>query len=168
MLTKKKKILILSLMVVLLVATGIVNVLLNSNAASDDVDDTLGTASDYFVQYRTERLATRTRSLEILDEIIANASSTDEQVAAATQSKLEVTAVMEKELVLEGLIKAFGFEDCVVTMSTNNINVMIKLAELEATQVAQILNTIVTETGADPLIVNVIPVGASNSSSAEG
>ena len=65
---------------------------------------------------------------------------------------------MDLELVLEGLIKALGFEDAIVTASTENINIIIKSDELTENEVAQVLDIIVSETDKTALDVRIIPV----------
>lgn len=64
---------------------------------------------------------------------------------------------METELTLEGLIMSLGFEDAIVTSTTENINVIVKCAELTGTQAAQIKELIVTETGMSALNLRIIP-----------
>ena len=64
---------------------------------------------------------------------------------------------METELVLEGLIKAKGFKDCVVTMSTENVNVVVMDEELTLEESAQILDIIVSETDYTAPNVVIIP-----------
>ena len=65
---------------------------------------------------------------------------------------------METELVIEGLIKSLGFEDAVVTNTTENINVIVKSPELTADEAAQILEIVVSETDKTANDVRIIPV----------
>ena len=55
---------------------------------------------------------------------------------------------METELVTEGLIKAQGFEDCIVTTSSSAVNVIVKSGELTSSEVAKIVNIVKDQTGA--------------------
>jgi len=71
---------------------------------------------------------------------------------------LELTRNMEIELVLEGLIKSLGFEDAVVTNSTESVNIIVKAKEITSDQAAQILDVVVTETKKDATNVRIIPV----------
>ena len=95
--------------------------------------------------------------MEYLDEIIASASSTETAIASAEEQKLQITGAMETELILEGLIKAKGFQDCVVTMSTENVNVVVMDEEVSLEDAAQILNIIVSETDFEAPDVVIIP-----------
>ena len=65
---------------------------------------------------------------------------------------------MNAELVMEGLIKAKGFEDCIVTTSASNINVIVKCASLERAQVAQIVSIVKEETLKTIENIKIIPV----------
>ncbi|MCH5164153.1 MAG: SpoIIIAH-like family protein [Clostridiales bacterium] len=164
MLSKKKKVFILCGMLALLIVTGVLNIVLNGNAISansgnsgDGGNNNLSSAS-FFDTYRSDRIATREQTILYLDAIINNADSDSAAVESARQSKLELTQNMELELVLEGLIKALGFDDVVVTNSTESINVIVKAAELDEVQVTQITEIIVTETNKTSFDVRIIPV----------
>ena len=144
-LTKKKKIIILSSMVALLLITGFVNVALNSSLATKVTETNASTTTaNFYTTYRNEREATRTQEIQFYDSIIASASASDEAKEEAEQNKIALIAQMEKELVTEGIIRGKGFNDAIVTSSANNVNVFVKSAELTSVEVAQI-TSIVTE-----------------------
>ena len=71
---------------------------------------------------------------------------------------MQLIAAMELELVTEGLIKAKGFEDVIVTNTTSSVNVIVKSGTLEATQVAQIVEVVQEQTGAIIDNIKIIPV----------
>lgn len=159
MLSKKKKIFVLVGMVALLAAAAVLNIFLNRTPAQAQPGSGDGaTAASFFETYRTERKTTRDQSMLYYDAIIANEASTAEAIADAEAAKLALTRNMEVELVIEGLIKALGFEDAVVTNTTENINVIVKAPELTSAEAAQILDIITTETEKTALDVRIIPV----------
>ena len=144
-LSKKKKIIILSAMVALLLVTGYVNVALNSSLSSKVTETNASTTTaSFYVTYRNEREATRTQEIQFYDSIIASASSSEEAKDEAEANKLALITQMEKELVTEGIIRGKGFEDAIVTTSSSNVNVFVKSNELNSVEVAQI-TSIVTE-----------------------
>ena len=153
MLGKKSKIFVLVGMIALLVVTGVLNIYLNKTAekANAGTDDNL-VSSDFFATYRTDRTETRNQTIMYLDAIISNESSSAEAIAQAESDKLDT------ELVLEGLIKAAGFEDAVVTSSTENINIIIKSPSLTSEQVAKVLEIVTAETGKGASSIRIIPV----------
>ena len=128
MLKKRTKIIILVAMVLLLGVTGYLNIALNNNVANQ----TSGTVTqmNYFDTYREDRQSTRDQELLYYDAIINSDSSSQESIDAAESKKLEIINAMESELVMEGLIKAKGFEDAIVTNSATNINVIVKVHKL--------------------------------------
>jgi len=152
----KKKIIVLVAMITLLVATGCLNYFLNVKGGADDVNAEV-TVPTFFEVYRADRTTTRDQEIAYLNEMIANEASSEEAVASAEDQKLALTASMETELVLEGLIKAYGFGDCVVTISTENVNIVVKDAELTTEEAAQILNIVVQETEFVAADVVIIP-----------
>ena len=93
-----------------------------------------------------------------LDAIISSETATAEAKQVAENKKVEIVKMMEQELVLEGLIKSKGFEDTIVTMTTSNINVIVKDATLEASEVAQIVSIVKDSTGKDIDNIKIIPV----------
>ena len=143
-------------MVLLLGVTGYLNVALNNNATTP----TSGaiTTANYFDTYRTDRQSTRDQELLYYDSIISSESSSSEAIANAEAKKLEIVNAMESELVMEGLIKAKGFQDVIVTNSANNVNVIVKGANLESSQVAQIVEIVKQQTSKSIDNIKIIPV----------
>ncbi len=157
MLKKRKKILILSSMALLLIVTGFLNYKL-SNAPTKSVGANTANTS-FFATYKEDRTASRQSQLELLNEIIESSYSTAAEKETAVASKTELASKMEKELILEGLIKAKGFEDAVVTIGSNYYNVIVKSAEtLTDERANQILSILKAETGASARNVKIIPI----------
>lgn len=154
---KRTKIIILSAMVLLLGVTGYLNVALNNSLSSKDDGDST-TTSSYFAAYRNDRESTRDQEMLYYDAIIANETSTEEAIAAAEEARLSLVTQMEKELVVEGLIKAKGFEDCVVTISSDNVNAVVKADALTSAEANQILAIIQEQLGTNIENVKIIPV----------
>ena len=91
------------------------------------------------------------------DAIITSQESSTEAIANAENLKLEIIAEMEKELVMEGLIKAKGFEDAIVTFSNEYVNVVVKSNELQSNEVAQIVEIVKEQTGKSIENIVIIP-----------
>ena len=156
MLKKRTKVIILVAMVLLLGVTGYLNIALNNNVV-DTGAQTINTGN-YFTTYRDDRQATRDQELLYYDAIISSESSSAEAIQNAQSKKMEIIAQMESELVMEGLIKAKGFEDVIVTTSNTNINVIVKSSELQSSQVAQIVSVVQEQTSKSIDNIKIIPV----------
>lgn len=139
--SKKKKIIILSCMILLLAVTAVFNFLLSGKQEEQPV-----AAANLFTQYRTERSTSRNEQILQLDAVIASADTTQEALGEALNMKLRITGIMEQELHLENLIKARGYEDAVVTigLTSGNVNVIVKDADFTQDD-AVIIYTILTE-----------------------
>lgn len=156
MLSKKKKIIIISVFCLLLAVTGALNIVLNNSILNAD-DQTVTTAT-FFSTYRTDRTDTRNQEILYLDAIISSSSASTEAKTAAETKKQEIVALMEQELVLEGLIKAKGFDDVIVSTSTGTLNVIVKSAELTSAEVAQIVDIVRSQTSYALDNIKIIPV----------
>ena len=151
---KRTKILILSLMVVLLGVTGYLNIVLNNATKQTNTEVT---TTSYFTSYRNDRSSTRDQEILYYDAIIDSASSTQDAIDAAQQAKLELISTMEKELAVEGLIKAQGFADCVIVISNDKVNVVVKGTSLNENEVAQISSIVKEQLGTQLKNIMIFP-----------
>lgn len=158
-----KKVIVLCSMVALLVVTGVLNYFLNVQTLDNDQDVIAGgddIVETFFSSYRSNRETARAEEFSYLEAIISSESTSEEVKATAQEKQVELLSFIEEELVLESLIKAKGFDDAVVTMSTNNLNVIINKAELTSEEVSQILGVILEETDYTASQVYVVPYTA--------
>ena len=108
---RTKKIIVLSVMVALLVATGVLNWALNDRLTASDPIDANAVTETFFSAYRSEREATRESEFLYLDAIISSETSSEAAKTAAEEQKLGLVERMEKEMQLESLVKAKHFAD---------------------------------------------------------
>ena len=158
--SRTKKVLVLSVMVVLLVATGVLNFVLNDKLtnASDNVNGGIdnNVTQTFFAAARSDREATR-ESEFWLDAIVKSEASSESAKAEAEQQKMLLIKRMEQELKLETTIKGKGFEEAIVTIGDGGISVVVGKAELTKEEANQVLATVVGELSCDPNTVKVIP-----------
>jgi len=159
--TKKKKIIVLSVMIGLLILTGYINVALNnslSNTANPTTTTQASTVTEsFYTTYKTERESTRKQEIQFYEAIIASSTSSEEAKDEAEKNKLDLINQMEKELVVEGIIVGKGFDDAIVTQSSANVNVFIKSAELNSSEVAIITDVVREQLGVDIEKIIIIP-----------
>ena len=159
--SNKKKIIIMSSLVLLLAVTAIFNFMFASASTQAAADGGVTTAN-YFTTYRSERTTTRNEELVQLDSVIALYEAGDERYEEATAMKMEIVAAMEKELILENMVKSLGFSDAVVAVSndSDNVNVFINSAELNYDTALSIYNMMKNETGIVAGNIIIMPVYA--------
>lgn len=159
--SKKKKIIVLCSMVALLVLTGCLNYFLNRPSSSQNVSaGNTAAASDYFTSQHNDRTSTRSETVMYYNAIIESEASSEEAKANAERDLATLVSGMETEQRLEALIKALGFEDCLVTVGTENINVILKSDPMTEQEVAQVLDIIISETGKTAANVRIKPIEA--------
>lgn len=93
---------------------------------------------------------TRAKSKETFLEIINNTNIAEEQKQEAIDGMIALTDVAEKETAAEILLEAKGFEDVVVSIIDDMVDVVVNTAELTEAQRAQIEDIVVRKTGMNP------------------
>ncbi len=156
--SKKKKIIVMSSLVLLLALTAVLNVVLARTKTAKG-DSAIAT-SNYFTTYRSERTTTRSEELVQLDSVIALYDANDEKYKEAVNLKIKIVEIMEKELVLETMIKSKGFSDAVVSIGvdSDNVNVFINSNELDINTALAIYHCLKDEAGIIPENIIIMPV----------
>ena len=158
--SKTKKIVIMSGLVLLLAVTAVFNFVLAGSV--DGNADSGVTAANYFSTYRTERTTTRNEELLQLDSILASTESGSQTYQDAIALKMQIVEMMEKELLLETYIKSMGYSDVVVSIGfdSENVNVFVNADGLSHNDFLTIYNMLWTEAGCDPASVNIMPINS--------
>lgn len=101
--------------------------------------------NDYFAQVRLARMTSRDEAVETLSSILGGGDLSDEENATYTNEAMNLSALSESENTVESLIKAQGFQDCVVYLSDNSANIVVKSEGLIPAEAAQIKDILLTE-----------------------
>lgn len=128
----------------------------NKTESTSDVVST-SSSSNFFIEYRFERENIRKKEVEYIREIVDNPQSDPEIKKEAQAQLLELTTNMEKELGIEGLLKAKGFKDAIVILHQDLVNVIVGKKELAPEEVAQILDIVKRESGKAADNIKIIP-----------
>jgi stage III sporulation protein AH len=152
--SKKKKIIVLSSMIALLAVTAALNFIF---AGANSYPESTETA--YFLEYRTERTTARNEQILQLDKIINESEEDSSAKESALMQKMQLLSLTEQELRLESVIKAYGYDEVVVTMSLNspNVSVVVKEETFEQADAIKIYNLLAQESNIDCENVNIIP-----------
>lgn len=168
--TAKQRIIVLAGLVVLLIAAPILNYAFNnqskdpskstkpSNTAGASQTSGSVTTGSYFVDYQAERTLQRAEEIKYLDSILNDTKTDADTRKTAQQQKADIAASMEKELTIENLLKAKGFEKVVLVYHKGSVNVVIGKKELTEGEVAQILDVVRKETGEKAENIRIMPV----------
>ena len=113
---------------------------------------------DYFDAARRNREAARSEALDILKDTLQNVKADEITQQEAIAAAATVAAAVEQEDAIESLIKAKGFEDCVVYIENGNAHVAVKAASLEQAQTLQILQIVTSQSSVKAEAVNITAV----------
>ena len=93
---------------------------------------------------------TRAKNKETLLEIINSDGLSDEQKQEAVNSMVEMTEIAEKEAAAEILLEAKGFQDVVVSVNGDAVDVVVNASELTDVMRAQIEDIVTRKTDVEP------------------
>lgn len=128
----------------------IADVVTTSNTELSELSkEVSNTNRNYFVEYRLSRDKLRAGLVDRLDEIIKNTQTTDDIRTKAQEEIMNIGAISEKELQIEGLVKAKGFEDALVFITSDEIKVVVSTNELSQQDMVKILDIVKSETKFD-------------------
>ena len=101
--------------------------------------------TNYFDKSKYERDLARSESIETL-RILSEDEENDEKVKETENKISEIALRGEKESVIENLIIAKGFSDCVVFIEDNSLSVVVKADSLDKSAVNKIKDIVLTQT----------------------
>lgn len=107
---------------------------------------------------KLEKEQTRAQNKETLLEIINNANISETQKQEAVNNMISMTDIAEKETAAEILLEAKGFDDAIVSIDGDSVDVVVNTAELTEAQRAQIEDIVIRKTGvsADAIIISTV------------
>lgn len=115
--------------------------------------------ADYFEAAKLSREQTRAKNKETLLDLVNSKSASEAQKEKAMNEIVAMTAVNEKETATENLLAAKGFQEVVVTIVDDSVDVIVNAETLTEQQIAQIEDVVKrkTECSSDKIVIS--PVG---------
>lgn len=103
-------------------------------------------SSNFFIEARLNMNMEREKMIVLLNEIIDNDNTDKKNVIAANDEKMKLIDLMNKEKIVENLIKSKGFEDTVVFITDYSVNVIVETEQFADSDMAKILDIVMRET----------------------
>ena len=125
-----------------------------NNAGSELVD--IENTESYFAMTEVSRQRTRDEALEVLQTIVDNEATLEEDRNAALNAINVIAANIQSEGNIESLVVSKGFEDCVAVISEGNATVVVKSDGLLENEITQIQEIVYTEAGILPENLKII------------
>lgn len=114
--------------------------------------------AEYIAGVQLNREQVRAKNKETLMQLINSDQIPDTEKQAAIQSMIKLTEIAEKENAAETLLKAKGFVDPVVSITDNQVDVVVNAVSLTDPERAQIEDIVKrkTEIGADGIVITLL------------
>ena len=103
----------------------------------------------YFTEVKLNRDIMYDEILETYQKMIESDTISNEQKSIAVQEITKITKLKSSISVAEELIKLKGFENVVVLVNDDNVNVIVRIAVLSKEQAVQIQNIVTKELGCE-------------------
>ena len=111
--------------------------------------------TDFIIQARIDREQIRSKNKETLLKVINDETVSEKEKTSAVEAMVEITKSSELENTIETLLEAKGFSNVIVTLSNNQVDVIIDEQEKTDQKRAQIEETIKrkTDISADKIVI---------------
>ncbi|MGN0170552.1 MAG: SpoIIIAH-like family protein [Lachnospiraceae bacterium] len=114
--------------------------------------------ADYAATARINREQVRAKSKEELQKIIDNESLSQQARDDAAAALVDMTAYQDAEIAIENLLTAKGFQNVVVCITKDSVDVIVDLKVISETQLVQIEEIVDRKVDVDPLNIVVTPI----------
>ncbi len=126
--------------------------------AADKTKLTTKTTAEYFSSARKNRTAARDEAVEIIEDILAQPTVTDELSKQASAKLAELTDAIKQESDIETLLAAKGFSESLVFIDGDTAHVTVRSPKLTAEQTVQILDVVTSHTSVLAEKVNIVAI----------
>lgn len=113
---------------------------------------------NYFEQARANRESTREEALDIIKDVFNSVGADEATVAEAVSASSNIALAVELEGRAENLIKAKGFEDCMVYINGDTAQVVVKSDGIKDNQAIQIKEIIANTAKISVKNISIVPV----------
>ena len=129
-----------------------------STSADEPLEVSATKADDYFSQAKLERDTGRSQSMDMLTEIL-DAQGTDKASRTHAEDQIHMLAdFTEKEVMIENLIRAKGYEQAVAFMGENLISIAVKSDGLNEADAAILQDIAVSATAYDVEKIKIVEI----------
>ena len=104
--------------------------------------------SEYFTQSKLDRDNMYSQMIENYQKILDKSNISEAQKSTAQKEIQKINQEKNAIMITENLIKTKGFEDLVIFINGDSINVIVKAKKLEKDEIAQIQNIVTRELNA--------------------
>lgn len=112
----------------------------------------------YFTECRMNKQQTRDEALELLKTVSESSEASAEAKEKAGNDMVKLAHHTDTEGTIESLVKAKGFEECMVYITDETVNVVVATPGLSPEQAAQINELVMAESGKAASAVKIMEI----------
>ena len=112
----------------------------------------------YFAEAKLSRTRSRDEAADALSEMLADASLEADQKAELAMKAAELSQSIEIEGKIENLIKAKGFDECMVYYDTDRVDIVVKTEGLTDEEVMQMRDIAIRETSVPVENISIVEI----------
>ncbi|CAB1250095.1 MAG: SpoIIIAH-like family protein [Clostridiales bacterium] len=114
-----------------------------ADSSEEITTSSAASGSDSFTQARLTRQKARDQAVELLEKVTSDVSSSDDAKKEAVTQAAQIAQNIQQENNAENLIKAKGFNDCVVYLQNGTCNVVVSKGDKEMSEAVMLIKDIV-------------------------
>ena len=118
-----------------------------SNAQVEQVANMSDETKEYFAQAKVNRQKARDEATELIKNVTSDVQATDQAKAEAIKQAGELSDLIQKESNIESLLKAKGFDECLVFIQNGECSVVISPNKLNDNTAVTIFDIVSGQTG---------------------
>lgn len=119
---------------------------------------TSGSTSQFIVSAKLEREQMRASNKQTLLDIINNVNISEAEKTAASEKMVAITTSSEKEVAAELMLEAKGFNNVIVSILNDKVDVVVERESLTETEIAQIEDIVTRKTDVPVTNLTITPV----------
>ena len=131
----------------------------DASVSAEDKEKEKG-ADEYFASTVLNRQKARDEAVEVLRTVVSSENALETAKQQALGDIERIAADIAKEADIETLVRSKGFESCIAVISGDVVNVIVKSSGLLPSEVAQINEIVLEQTGTKPENVKIIEKSA--------
>ena len=121
---------------------------------------TSGSTSQFIVSAKLEREQMRASNKQTLLDIINNVNISEAEKTAASEKMVAITTSSEKEVAAELMLEAKGFNNVIVSILNDKVDVVVERESLTETEIAQIEDIVTRKTEIAPENIVITPMSS--------
>ena len=130
----------------------------NSVEQEGEAEETANYGDAYFVEARLSRTQSRDEAMDALKYMLEDANLDSATMASLTDQATALAASIETEGKIENVIKAKGFNECMVYIDENKVEVIVQSSGLTDSEAAQIMDAVLSEVSVPENNISIIEI----------